>query len=685
MFIYAEGRERKLFKGEVENNTHQVDGHLKFMTDLFSSRKILKRYLEGEGDINDLLVFTGNRTKNNPATTYYISVKGEDMKPALPSYVPVNILDKEYPKVSMISNGSDFYHIKKINIRDSYIVNIYNINNDNLLKKKLDKTLFEGYYLESKDNNSMWSTDKSGIKYKLADLDNYKVRFREQLVKVPNKAGTPGVFYTISDRKYSDNFIRSLIISYTIFIILFCVCVKVTILFSNILENLTYDINDISGGDKRKAPWKYAYFKEYNNILNQFNNLIEARESVRRELENSNRDMEQKVQKRTEDLYQAIKEVEEASKGKMNFLAQISHEIRTPMNCIIGFCEMIIEENDITDHEKYAHKIIEESETLLKLINDILDDSKIESGKMTLECNNVHLHSFLEKITGLGNPYQFENNLDVSYNIDSNLPDFIGIDELRLYQVVSNIYFNALKYTPMGSVKINAVKSGDNNIIISIKDTGIGIPENKLSTIFEDYERLNGKLATRFRGTGLGLTITKKIIEVMKGFIEVQSDKGIGSCFTIILPYKDVKVANNIPVLIEKRSQSLKLTGDVLLVEDYPTNRIIAKKHLESAGLKVYIAENGEEAVGICSQIKFNIILMDIQMPVMDGFTASEKIRKESSVNYETPIIAMTANSLRSVSKRAQNSGMNDIILKPIRKTSLLETIQEHISSKVCN
>lgn len=685
MFFYIKDRERKLFLGEVLNSTHQVDGHLKFMTDLYSSRKILKRYLDGEGQIDDLMVFTKNRTKNNPSTKYFISLKGRDMIPALPSFIPENLLDKEYPKVSMISSHESFFHIKKINIKNSFIINLYNPENDELLKQRIKKTLFDGFFLETDKNNHLWLSDGVDNNYRVSDLSNYKVSFRPQLVKIPNKAEVPGVFYLASDVKHSNNVIRSLILSYVIFIVLFCICVKVTFLFSNILESLIHDINDISSGYKKKSPGKYTFFKEYNNIINQFNHVINAREYVRLELEAANRDMENKVKKRTEDLYQAIKEVEDASRGKMNFLAQISHEIRTPMNCIIGFCEMIIDEKDKSDNDKYAHRIIEESETLLKLINDILDDSKIESGKMTLECNNVNLHSFFDKITGLGNPYQVDINLDVSYTIDTDLPEYIGIDELRMYQVVSNIYFNALKYTPMGSVKINVVKSGINNIVISINDTGIGIPQDRLSSIFEDYERLNGKLATRFRGTGLGLTITKKIIEVMNGFIEVQSEQGVGSCFTVILPYKEVGAIDNLSKSVVKKDLNLKITGNVLLVEDYPTNRIIAKKHLESAGLKVYIAENGKEAIDICTQVKFNIILMDIQMPVMDGFTAAEMIRSDSILNSDCPIVAMTANSLRSVNNRAEESGMNDIILKPIRKAILLETVEEHISSKVCN
>lgn len=685
MFIYIKNREEKLFNNKVVNSTHQVDGHLKFMTDLFSSRKILKRYLEGDGKLNDLVVFTNNRTKNNPSTRYYISIKGENMNPSLPLFVPKDFLDNNYPKLSIVFKNNNFYILKKINMNNSFIVNIYNVNNDDSFKKRLEKASFDGFFLKSDFNDHSWLLNTNNSSFNLSGLESYSIKLSEQLVKIPNKSDIPGIYYLASDKVFSERLIKSLSISYIIFLLLFGICLKITFLFSNILENLIIDINDISKGYRRRTSGKYTYFKEYNNIINQFNRILKDKEDVSQKLLTVNMDMEDKVKKRTEDLYNAIKEVEVASREKMNFLAQISHEIRTPMNCIIGFCEMIIVEKERSNNNKYAHRIIEESETLLKLINDILDDSKIESGKMKLECNSVNLHRFLDKIIGLGNPFEVDSTLEVSYSIDPNLPDYIGIDELRLYQVVSNIYFNALKYTPMGSIQINAVMSGEHNIVISIVDTGIGIPRERLSTIFEDYERLNGKLATRFRGTGLGLTITKKIIEVMKGFIEVQSEEGVGSCFTIILPFKDAVKADCSTALPCKEIDNLKLTGKVLLVEDYPTNIIIAKKHLESAGLKVYVAENGEEAIDLCNKIEFTIILMDIQMPVMDGFTSAKNIRKESSLNSTTPILAMTANSLQSVKERALESGMNDIILKPIRKSSFVQKVHEYLISTVCN
>lgn len=651
----------------IEKNQNFTEGHLKYITSLYNPRKILRRYYNDKTTIKELEKFLNSMEKNNPTVKNYLSVDNSNFDPELPGFVLNSkiLKDSEYNSRGITEHNNQWYLLNKMREKDSVVICTYNVKADETLKERILETDFIGFYMDDGTSTYNWYEEDVNSNNIPVDLKEYKMSFNEKIIKVENSIVIPGFYFLISDKHFVDNvtysFLKKSAIYLAIYLILFGLNIFISFSQKKTINSIEEIINNGSIVNKGKF-----LSKEYYEIINKVKQISKSNLLLNEEIISNNK---------------KLKKLEGLSKNKMNFLAQISHEIRTPMNCIIGFSEMILSEKESKNNKVFANKIIEESETLLKLINDILDDSKIDSGKMILECNRVNLEEFFSRMIDLGNSYDTNNLIDIEYFIDNSLPLYIGIDELRFYQVVTNVYFNALKYTPIGSIKINIIKGFGNKISISIMDTGIGIPSDKLPTIFDDYERVNGKLNTGFRGTGLGLSITKKIIELMNGSISVESEQGTGSSFTITLPYKDVDQKLETSKKICSSSYSFNIDGDVLLVEDYPTNRIIAKRHLESAGLKVTMAENGKEAIELANEKKFDIILMDIQMPIMDGFTATKEIRELCSYNQNTPIVAMTANGLKSVEERSKQFLMNGVILKPIKKVSFLKTVSSYIKN----
>ncbi len=493
------------------------------------------------------------------------------------------------------------------------------------------------------------------------------------------------LFKYIKDR-FDNNELETLLsVILVLFIIKLLISIIVTFYsffrFSKFLNLLVNDTGDMSySGENRESHGRRYRYTEFQILDSAFKRVLEIRQKLENDLLLSIDKMEDCVRERTTELTIAVKKAEEADHSKMNLLTSVSHEIRTPMNCIIGFCEIIINESVDVESKDYSRRIIAESETLLHLINDILDQSKIESGKMVLSCNRVNLEQFIKGIISLGNPYG--NKVSIDYIPQGNIPRFVGVDEIRLYQVISNIYFNALKYTRKGSVSIFV--SYDNDLLeFNIIDTGIGIPTNRIDSVFEQFQQLDSELTQGFRGTGLGLTITKKIVELMGGEIFVKSEPNNGSCFTVLIPVTETNQDSAKKLDDEFKLVESSVGKKILVVEDYPTNRIVVKKHLESVGYIVIEAINGKCGVDVSLQQKFDLILMDIQMPIMNGFDAAKTIREPANPNMYTPIIAMTANGLQVISKKCKNYGINDIIVKPIRKNSFLNCINKYLTGDI--
>ncbi len=372
---------------------------------------------------------------------------------------------------------------------------------------------------------------------------------------------------------------------------------------------------------------------------------------------------------------------EEAKKHERQFLANMSHEIRTPMNAIIGMTKLLM--NISTEHRqlKYIKGIKDSAENLLSIINDILDLSKIESGKIKIEHVPFSIQDTLELVITTLKHKADEKGLSLSSKIDPGVPPSIKGDPVRLYQVLMNLVGNAIKFTEQGSVDVSVITAGRNDgqipIRFDVADTGIGISEENLSKIFEKFTQASSDTTRKFGGTGLGLTISKQLIEIQKGHITVWSRPGEGSVFSFTVPYLEtretpVEKGTDLP-----STNTLNLIKDkrVLIVEDNAFNQIVAVDSIHEIipGMPLDLAENGKIAVEMHEKNNYDLIIMDIQMPEMDGFQASQKIRKELPAPLsEVPIIAMTASVTREEVEDCFEAGMDEFVAKPFNQAELI-------------
>lgn len=390
-----------------------------------------------------------------------------------------------------------------------------------------------------------------------------------------------------------------------------------------------------------------------------------------------------------EELRKARNKAELAAQAKSEFLATMSHEIRTPMNGIVGFADLLSGENLTKPQRDYVETIQHSSSSLLGIINDILDFSKIEAGKLSIENKRVFLKSLVEETVSLFTVQTKSTDLNILIDIEESAPKYISVDPLRLRQVLSNLLSNALKFTHKGEiiVKLEGASTQDNygGCQFSIKDTGIGIPKDKLDSLFDKFTQADNSTTRIYGGTGLGLAICKRLIELMGGKIGLKSELGQGSTFWFILPGGD-NTANfsEFDGGIEKsavqtgRGLSYKIKtipAKILLAEDNRTNQKLVKRILEKKGHSVTVAINGAEAVALAKLHYFDIILMDCQMPLKDGFDATKEIKISNGASSTSPIIALTANALPEDHMKCMDAGMSDYLSKPVRASDLLEII----------
>ena len=373
---------------------------------------------------------------------------------------------------------------------------------------------------------------------------------------------------------------------------------------------------------------------------------------------------------------------DKANNAKSNFLANMSHEIRTPMNAILGFAELLkgqIKEKKYTD---YLNGISVSGSNLLNLINDILDLSKIEAGKIEVQKDTVNLNMLLREIKQIFSPKILEKELEFKLITSSNLPEFLILDETRTKQILINLIGNSIKFTETGSITIDVdckhKTEQTTDLIIKIADTGIGIPKEEQTTIFEAFKQQERQDNRKYGGTGLGLTITKKLIQIMGGSISVVSESGTGAVFTIIL--NDVKISTSLQSKphIELLTESVTFNKvKILLAEDDEYNKIVIKGYLENQNIMIIYASDGEEAVQKAISEKPDIILMDIQMPIINGFIALQKIRKISELQ-NVPIIALTAWAMAQDVEKIKTL-FSGYLIKPVSKNSLINELIKFI------
>jgi signal transduction histidine kinase/DNA-binding NarL/FixJ family response regulator len=385
------------------------------------------------------------------------------------------------------------------------------------------------------------------------------------------------------------------------------------------------------------------------------------------------------------ELLEARRKAEEANRAKSEFLANMSHEIRTPMNAILGFSEILMD--SVKDEENRLHlsTIMSSGRTLLSIINDILDLSKIESGHMEVSEENVPLHSTLKEIIQTFHPKTEEKNLNLDLEITPGVPETIYLDDMRLRQILFNLMGNAVKFTRQGYIMLRARSSPSENVpgltdvILEVEDSGIGISEKQQSQIFDSFYQVESNITRRYEGTGLGLSITLKLARLLGGELEVESTLGEGSIFRVV--FKDVEevTAGNVPEHPEWSSEGLYFEpARLLIVDDVHYNRELVRNYLENYSIDIIEAEDGREAYQKALHYRPDLILMDLRMPEVNGYEATESIKSNSDISHIN-VVAFTASSMKHDEDEIEQK-FNGYLRKPVSRAQLLYLLTQNLA-----
>lgn len=404
---------------------------------------------------------------------------------------------------------------------------------------------------------------------------------------------------------------------------------------------------------------------------------ISARRQAEERLVKYQEELEEKVSTRTQDLYTALKITEETLIGRTQFLTNVSHELRTPLNAILGLTDLLLAENPTAKQDNYLNKIKRSGNGLLILLNDLLDFSKLESGKFEIESIPFSMNQLIDSVAEVIEINARKKNLKLVFSVEDQIaPTLLG-DPVRLRQILINLAGNAVKFTETGSIAI-AVRIIDSTALplieFSVTDTGVGIPESIRPHLFQPFKQADKTIASKFGGTGLGLAICKQIVSQMNGSIDIDETYVKGSRFFFRIPYLVPQKTKS--MLSSKRS---KLNGNILIVEDNEINTIIVNELLVTFGLTVDTAGNGEAAIEKAISGNYGLILMDLEMPDMSGIEATEAIRKTDTT---TPILALTAYSSEEQKQLCLKAGMNGYITKPIDSELLYQTVTTFLKAQ---
>jgi len=385
-------------------------------------------------------------------------------------------------------------------------------------------------------------------------------------------------------------------------------------------------------------------------------------------------ELERIVHERTRALEHAIGVMDEALRAKGEFLAVVSHEIRTPMNGVLGMTQLLLMTELSEEQRSYAETIRSSGEILLALINDILDLSKLESGKVTLDARPVDVRAVASEVTQLMSGQAQQKKLLLKQTVAAEVPEWFRGDATRLKQIFLNLVGNAIKFTHRGSVRIDVVQVEKGWVECTVKDTGIGIPPDRVNKLFEKFSQVDSSISRRYGGTGLGLAICKRLVEGMGGTISVESKHYGGSTFSFRIPA--------IPSEPPQESHTARPLGRptladlrILLVEDNAVNQMLAMSMLRKLGASAELAQDGQECVDKVRSGDYDLVLMDIQMPRMDGVAATRAIRQIAGIR-QPRIVALTANAMDSDRQACLDAGMEDFLSKPFQVTDLQDRLE---------
>lgn len=421
-----------------------------------------------------------------------------------------------------------------------------------------------------------------------------------------------------------------------------------------------------------------SLMQSFNTIARQLKETMVEKDQVSLQLRNQ-----------AIELQKVSKEALAANKAKSGFLANMSHEIRTPLTAIIGFAEASLNnEQTMTERMEAMNIIISSGRHLLQIINDILDLSKIEANKLTTEKISSSPFQIVSEVESLVKLQATKKNIEFTVHYILPLPTSITSDPIRIKQVLLNLCNNAIKFTQSGHVYLNVMNdSFEQKIIFEVVDTGIGLSDDQITKLFKPFTQADTSTTRKYGGTGLGLSLSKQLTELLGGNLSVKSQLNVGSKFTVSFDAGNIETDNYIydesdlpEALKEHQPQSVfhPLHGHVLVVEDVPINQELISIHLSELNITFTIADNGQSAIDQANKEKYDLVLMDMQMPVMDGLQATTKLRASG---FETPIVALTANAFQEDKERCFSAGCNDFLVKPINRQHLYNVLSKYLKT----